>query len=123
MRIRSRLILGFGCLLLLALTIGLVALARMDLVDERTRASYEQPFALARLTLQAEQTVERMRRLNRDALFEADPARRTAILNQMDRLDGELRQQLQGLREVAPDPQRVDEITSNATAWRAWREE
>jgi hypothetical protein len=68
MRIRSRLILGFGCLLLLAITMGLVALARMDLLDERTRASYEQPFALARLTLQAEQTVERIRRLNRDAL-------------------------------------------------------
>ena len=70
MRIRRRLFLGFGCLLLLALMIGLGALARMDRLDERTRASYEQPFALAELTLQAEQTVERIRRMDRDLLFE-----------------------------------------------------
>ena len=41
MRIRRRLLLGFGCLLLLAMMIGLGALARMDRLDERTRASYE----------------------------------------------------------------------------------
>ena len=70
MRIRRRLFLGFGCLLLLALMIGLGALARMDRLDERTRASYEQLFALAELTLQAEQTVERIRRMDRDLLFE-----------------------------------------------------
>ena len=41
----------------------------------------------------------------------------------MERLDGELGQQLQALRDVAPDPRRVDEIVSATTAWRAWREE
>jgi hypothetical protein len=118
MRIRRRLILGFGCLLL-ALMIGLGALARMDRLDERTRASYEQPFALAELTLQAAQTVEHLRRLNRDLLVEGDPARRTAILNQMEQLDGELRQQLQALRGVAPDRRHVDDMVAGATAWRA----
>src|SRR4051812_16914757 len=97
MRLRRRLILGFGCLLLLALMIGLGALARMDRLAERTRASYEQPFALAELALQAEQTVERMRRLNRDALFEGDRARRTAIVSEMERLDGDLGRLLQAL--------------------------
>src|SRR5215207_5289527 len=120
MRLRRRLILGFGCLLLLALTIGLGALARMDRLDERTRASYEQPFALARLTLQAQQIVERIRRMDRDLLFEEDSARRTAILNQMDQLDGELTRLLQQLRDVAPDLRLVDEIVATATAWRAW---
>ena len=41
----------------------------------------------------------------------------------MERLDGELEQQLQALRDIAPDPRRVDEIVSATTAWRAWREE
>ena len=123
MRIRRRLFLGFGCLLLLMLIVGLGAVARMDQLAERTRASYEQPFDLAERTLQAQQIVDRIRRLNRDVLFEGDPARRTAILQQMERLDGELGQQLQALRDVAPDPRRVDEIVSATTAWRAWREE
>src|SRR5438270_11481062 len=83
MRISRRLTLGFGCLLLVALAMGLGALARMDQLDRQTRASYEQPFAITELSLQAEQTVERMRRLSRDAVVEVDPTRRSAIESQV----------------------------------------
>src|SRR5262249_17896488 len=59
----------------------------------------------------------------RDELVEGDAARRNAILSQMNQLDGDLRQQLQALRDVAPDPQRADQIIATATAWRTWRDE
>src|SRR5690348_6818506 len=123
MRIRRRLILGFGFLLLLVLAIGIGVLIRIDQLNQRARATYEQPFALAGRTLHTEQTVEQLRRLTRDELVEGDATRRTAILSQMNQLDGDLRQQLQSLRDVAPDARRPDEIIAIATAWRTWRDE
>ncbi|HEY7065905.1 MAG TPA: response regulator [Chloroflexota bacterium] len=123
MRISRRLALGFGCLLLVALAMGLGALARMDQLDRQTRASYEQPFSIAEHSLKAAETAERMRRLNRDEVAEGDPARRVAIESQIEDLDAQLRQQLQELRQVADDPQQVDAIVATATAWRAWRAE
>ena len=62
MRISRRLMLGFGCLLVLALVMGLGALIRTDQLERQTRASYEQPFAIAAGSLQAQRTAERMRR-------------------------------------------------------------
>src|SRR3954464_12167303 len=122
-RISHRLMLGFGCLLVLALVMGLCALIRMDQLERQTRASYEQPYAIAAGSLQTEQTVERMRRLNRDEVVELDPARRSAIESQIEELDTQLRQRLQELRQIAVDPQKIDEALATAAAWRVWRAE
>jgi PAS domain S-box-containing protein len=115
--------LGFGVLLLLTVAIGLGGLVRMDQLDRQTRDSYQQPFLLAQHSLQAQQTVERMRRLNRDSVVESDDALQSVIESQVAELDTQLRQQLQQLRQEAVDPRAVDEIAASAAAWRAWRAE
>src|SRR3954451_9708326 len=98
MRISHRLLLGFGGLLLLALGIGLGTLVRMDQLDRLTRTSYEQPFAAAEHALEALQTVERIRRLDRDAVVEPNLTRRAVLASQTVELDSQFMQQLQTLR-------------------------
>ena len=103
---------------------GLGALARMDQLAERTRASYEQPFALAELTLQAEQTVERMRRHE-----PGSPVRGGSCSSyRHPASDGTARRRAQAAapgaaRASHPIPGAWTRCVATATAWRAWREE
>jgi methyl-accepting chemotaxis protein len=123
MRISRRLILGFGCLLLLALAMGVGALARMDQLDRLTRASYEQSFAIAERALQAEQVTERIRRLIREAVVQQNAGRRAALVSEIDELDAQLRQHLQELRQSGIDDRLMDQVTTTFVAWRGYRAE
>jgi len=121
--IRTRLVTGFGLILLITVAIGAFAVVRLHQLSELTEKLYDHPFTVSTETLQAQGAFTRMERFLGDLVYAGQPDQQEEVARRIAGLDADISRRLAVVREryLGP-PNDVVRIDRALAEWRGYRD-
>jgi len=123
-KIRNRLLLGFGVVLLLLLAVSVFAVFQMHFIAGFTQDLYDHPFTVSNAVRAAETNMIKMHRSMKDVTLAQDSNQLEAAVTEVDRLERLVFDHLEKARDFfLGEKTDLDKLRDNFAAWKTVRDE